>query len=69
MQIVYRATTVVGAQQARDLLAAAGIATHVTEQTQKDSSERGVIHVLVDNRMLDRARRTIRNGALVITDA
>jgi hypothetical protein len=60
MQIVYRATSLISAQRARDLLAAAGIAAHIADPDQTLGGNRSLIHVLVDNRMLDRARRTIQ---------
>jgi hypothetical protein len=60
MQIVYRATSLIIAQRARDLLAAAGITAHIADQVQTGPGNRD-IHVLVDNWMLDRARRTIQS--------
>jgi hypothetical protein len=60
MQIVYRATSLISAQRARDLLATVGIAAHIADQDQTASGNRD-IHVLVDNWMLDRARRTIQS--------
>jgi hypothetical protein len=60
MQIVYRAKSLISAQRARDLLEAAGITSHVADQGPSRAGDHEIIHVLVDNRMLDRARRAIQ---------
>jgi hypothetical protein len=62
MQIAYRARNTDDARSARDALAAAGITSHIPDQTQPASSEVGqlqVVPVLVDNRCLGAARRAL----------
>ena len=63
MLIAYRARSADDARSACDVLAAAGITTHIPDPTYAGlAGERpiGVIPVLVDNRCLGSARRALR---------
>lgn len=64
MHIAYRARSLAEAQRARDVLARAGVAAHVADEalwnSQGDLQGADFIRVLVDNRYLDRARRTLQ---------
>ncbi|MET0387137.1 MAG: DUF2007 domain-containing protein [Polyangiales bacterium] len=61
MQTVHRAIDLVDAENARNVLVNAGIAAHIAEDTRLRalSVAPDEIRVMVDNRALDRARRTI----------
>ena len=63
MQIVFRARSLADANSARDALSASSIPSHVADQSRWDSMGElpgvNVIRVLVDNRVLDRARRVV----------
>ena len=73
MQVVYRARSIVDARTACDVLANAGIAAHIADQAlwaiagQRPDAD--VIRVLVDNRRLDKARRTVEGWVQTKTRA
>jgi len=64
MQIVYRARSLAAAQSASSVLAQAGITCHIADEAlwniAGQRAEADVIRVLVDNRLLDHARRALR---------
>ena len=62
MQVVYRAKSIANAQTARDVLVASGIASHIADEALWERGELAAnegIRVMVDNRAVDRARRTL----------
>ena len=65
MQTVYRARHLDAARSACSLLEKAGIPTHIADQALWEIAghrqDADVIRVLVDNRSLDKARRTLRD--------
>jgi len=65
MQIAYRARSIADARSACGVLVDAGISAHIADQELWDIAgqrrDADVIRVLVDNRRLDKARRTIQS--------
>lgn len=62
MQVVHRAKTLADAQNARDILDACGIPSHVGDEALWEtgwSPGSELIRVMVDNRSLDAARRAL----------